>query len=363
LSSSSRKVSQTQIARDLGVSQAPVSLVLNGRRDGINPATYNRIWEHTARCGYRAKGMNPAAAVAATRPPQIGIVLRPSLSLSRLGNYFSHVQHGLHAAFDAVGGQAVFLGAEQALDAARLTQLFRSGHFLQGLVVFGDVSRSFLETLLSFEPHVVSVAGGPSIPGHTVDGNEAASLDLIVRHLHDLGHRRIGWLGGKAGQRRHENRFASFRAALAKHGLSANSRYETIHRDADRAEGAEAVHALLPLSRHRDFPTAFVCYNSLMAAGASLALSRAGWPVPARLSVVGADLPRATTKDELAVTGAGASPEAIGRAAARLLLEPRTEPLPHYQQLVLPATLKIGETSGKAPAASHPRRSKIFARA
>jgi DNA-binding LacI/PurR family transcriptional regulator len=56
------------------------------------------------------------------------------------------------------------------------------------------------------------------------------------------------------------------------------------------------------------FPTAFVAYNCLMAAGAIKALHREGWQVPADLSVVGADAPRAQAGDALSVTGAGTDP-------------------------------------------------------
>lgn len=361
-----RKVSQAQIARDLGVSQALVSLVLNGRRDGINPATYERIWQHTALCGYRAKGMSPAAAAAATLPPQIGVILQPTLTLSRLGNYFSHVQHGLHAGLEATGGSTIFLGSEPDLDTARLKRLFPTGHFFHGLVLFGEVTRPFLERLRTFEPRLVSISALPTGLAHTINADDVQSLSLIIRHLKKLGHRRIGWLGGKAGQGRHETRHASFRAALATAGLAADPRYETTHTDADRAEGAEAIHTLLPLSSRTDFPTAFVCYNSLMAAGAARALNHAGWETPSRLSIVGADLPRSKTKGEPTVTGAGTCPASLGHAAARLLLAPTPGAILDYQQLTLSARLVIGETSGPAPdatLAARPRRATALARA
>ncbi|WP_138223101.1 LacI family DNA-binding transcriptional regulator [Nibricoccus aquaticus] len=363
MSSLPRKVSQAQIARDLGVSQALVSLVLNGRRDGINAATYERIWQHTALCGYRAKGMNPAAAPAAALHPQIGAILRPSLTLSRLGNYFSHVQHGLHAGLEASGGSTAFLGSADEFDAARLARLFPTGHRFHGLAIFGEVSPAFLRKLLSRQPRLVSISACPDRPGHTVNGDEKQSLDLLVQHLKKLGHRRIGWLGGKAGQGRHETRRDAFHAALLAAGLASDPRYETARTEADRAEGAEAIHKLLPLARRADFPTAFICYNSLMATGATLALNHAGWETPSRLSIVGADLPRPPTKREPAVTGAGTCAHSLGHAAASLLLESAPAATLDYQHLTLPARLIIGETSGPAPSAFSSHQFAELARA
>ncbi len=40
------RISQTRLAKDLGVSQGLVSMVLNGRRENISPETYQRIWDH-----------------------------------------------------------------------------------------------------------------------------------------------------------------------------------------------------------------------------------------------------------------------------------------------------------------------------
>ncbi len=342
------------------MSQALVSLVLNGRRDGIKPATYERIWQHTALCGYRAKGMSPSAA-AATRPPQIGIILDTSLSFPRLGNYFSHVQHGLHNAVAKSGGSTVFLGAESDLTDNRLSSYFSTGHCLHGLALFGEASPPFLENLAKLQPRIVSIGARTPAFGHTVNADETQSLTLLVRHLHELGHRRIGWLGGKAGLARHQTRHTAFHAALASVGLAPDSRYEITRAQADRAEGAEAIHTLLPLARRSDFPTAFICYNSLMAIGATLALNHAGWETPARVSIVGADIPRPVTHGELAVTGAGTCPELLGQSAARVLLDSTFATSLRHQHFSLPAHLSIGETSGPAPDSTRTRRTAAVA--
>jgi LacI family transcriptional regulator len=50
-------ISQQRIAQDLGVSQALVSLVLNGKRENISEESYQRIWNYALKLGYRPKGM------------------------------------------------------------------------------------------------------------------------------------------------------------------------------------------------------------------------------------------------------------------------------------------------------------------
>jgi len=54
-----KRISQSQIAKELGVSQSLVSLVLNGRRDGISDKSYREIWQVAVANGYAPRGMQP----------------------------------------------------------------------------------------------------------------------------------------------------------------------------------------------------------------------------------------------------------------------------------------------------------------
>src|SRR5574338_1372751 len=98
-----KKVSQQSIAADLGISQALVSLALNGRKEGINPETYQRIWEHALSLGYQPKGMVLQQSPAEARQKQVGFILRAGLRIHNQGSYFGLVLHGLHTALAAKG--------------------------------------------------------------------------------------------------------------------------------------------------------------------------------------------------------------------------------------------------------------------
>src|SRR5438874_1960279 len=102
-------VSQQRIARDLGVSQALVSLVLNGKRENISEESYQRIWSHALKMGYRPKGMRLNAEQTNS---SVGFILRAGVRLHTQSNFFSLVQHGLHAALLARGYHSVYLGSE-----------------------------------------------------------------------------------------------------------------------------------------------------------------------------------------------------------------------------------------------------------
>jgi len=118
--------------------------------------------------------------------------------------------------------------------------------------------------------------------------------------------------------------------------------------DGDRIDGADAVRTLLPQAARRDFPTALIAYNTLMAAGAVRELQRAGWTVPLQMSVASADISPVATASSPRITAAGTDPEKLGAAAARLLLDPAADSAEGCTDLMLPAQLFLGETTGPA---------------
>ncbi len=342
------KISQQRIAKDLGLSQALVSMVLNGRKDGISEESYRRIWEHAISLGYQPKGMRVAANGDQTRQIHVGFVLRSGLALHTQSNYFSHIQHGLHEALQERGVSTLFLGTEDKLNetAFRLTRETRQS--LLGIVVMGEVKPAFLKAIKNLCPRVVAVS--ISYPGqcHSVQSSEAQSLDLLVDHLVGLGHRRFGWLGGNRGLQRHEDRYRAFRAALKARDIEFDEGWALLHDNADRHEGRLTAEAFLARRGRR--PTALVCYNGLMARGAINLLLARGVQVPADLSVVAIDATRICTEEHPHITAASADPEAMGRKTAELLLGASGAPDEVYLDAALPSRLTVRETTA-APAA------------
>ncbi len=140
------KISQQRIARDLGVSQALVSLVLNGRKNGINPDSYRKIWDHAVRLGYSPKGMRAEATPDSMGPRQVGLIMRSGLHLANPSNFFTQVQHGLHAALLAAGVSTVLLGPEENLDERLLGRLLQTQSNATGIVILGEVKLPFLRS-------------------------------------------------------------------------------------------------------------------------------------------------------------------------------------------------------------------------
>jgi LacI family transcriptional regulator len=336
-------VSQQRIARDLGVSQALVSLVLNGKRENISEESYQRIWSHALKMGYRPKGMRLNAEQTHSG---VGFILRAGVRLHTQSNFFSHVQHGMHMSLLARGYHSVYLGSEDDSGPRAAKELLRQHNFC-GVAVLGQVSQTFIQAIKSVQPNVVLVSY--SFPGlcHSVMPNETQAIEQLVSHLTGLGHREIGWIGGDKGYDYNRRRRAGLVEALAVRGLSLNRKFTVEVETGDRLAGWKAAEIFLEQTSAKSRPTACVCVNGSVARGFLNHLMQRGWHVPAQISVVAVDATRLCEEEHPQITGSHSDPEKIGFTAAELLLKDAAENDGVLSDVVLPARLTVRETSGK----------------
>jgi LacI family transcriptional regulator len=344
------RISQQQIARDLGLSQTLVSMVLNGRRKGVSEESYQQIWDHARRVGYQPKGMSPELLQGAQpETATVGFILRSGLKLYSQSPFFGHVQHGLHDFLAGSGISLVFLGTEDHLDVKQLKELYGDRKVFRGLVVFGEVTRPFLHALKQLEPRIVSVSA--QYPGlcHSVVYNEEQAAELLVQHLTDLGHREFAWLGGSRGMQRAKRRLEATMSALRLRNLALQPRFTAEVDGAERLEGRQAAEMIIKAAGKRHRPTAWICYNGTMARGAVNYLLQQGVKIPDDLSVATFDRTRLCEEEHPTLTGASVAPEELGRVAGEVLLKSSGEAKEMFADMVLASELIPRESTGVRP--------------
>ena len=340
-------INQTQIARDLGVSQALVSMVLNGKRENISEDSYRRIWDHALKSGYRPKGMTLDGRSGLNRA--VGFILRSGLRLHTQSNFFSHVQHGLHEGLLTRGYHSVFLGSEDDLGVRAVQQKLRQTQVF-GLAVLGQVDVKFLKAIKAVQPNLVAIS--VSYPGvcHSVMSNEPQALSLLVEHLTELGHRRFAWVAGDKGLDYNLRRHAALDESLGQHDLKVADKFAVNVELGDRLGGWKAAEIMLGQISRQDYPTAWICANGLMARGVISCLMQNGWRVPEDISVVAVDATRVCEDEHPQITGAHADPEKVGVTAAELLLKRADSADESLMDVLLPSHLTVRESSAKAAA-------------
>ncbi|MFT4113793.1 LacI family DNA-binding transcriptional regulator [Silvibacterium sp.] len=110
-------------------------------------------------------------------------------------------------------------------------------------------------------------------------------MTVAVRHLYELGHREIAFVGGNSGLKTSDVRRSSFVEALRGAGLKV--REELLVAGDYRIDGGVAAAASILEVKRR--PTAIMTANDLTAIGVLRELHRQGVRVPEQMSLIGCD--------------------------------------------------------------------------
>jgi len=275
-------VSIKDIARAAKVSHPTVSRALSNS-PLVKGETAKRIRQIAASLGYRPSAI--ARSLATKKTKTIGVVVT-SIADPFIADVVSGVEE---AANDH--GYSVFLANSNA-NPDREVRVVHSFHErrVDGILVTASRVGALYVPLLS-QLKVPIVLINNQHPDETDEFIYSVTIDNIkasaevMRHLIDLGHKRIAYIGDGGGFQSDIERLAGYRQALA------FAEYPflpelVVHGDGKPEGGGQAMERLLALPNP---PTAVFCYNDMSALGALRALHSHGIKVPEDLSLVGFD--------------------------------------------------------------------------
>jgi LacI family transcriptional regulator len=283
----SDRVTIRQLARLSGVSIGTVSRALNGYTD-VNPETRERIIRLAQELDY-----TPAAAarsLVTQRSHVIGVFLETGEGHPDLQHPFFHeVLVGVKNVIGAGGYDLLLFASERPGNGyGEHSYLKRARHHnVEGVVLFGvDADDDEVRRLVRSEMACVGVDVeliGPKT--EYVISDSASGIGSAMRHLHELGHRRIATITGMLDKKPGNDRLRAYRSELQALGLGYRDEY-VAYGDFYVETGHHAMARLLELDEP---PTAVVTASDLMALGAIRAVAEAGLSVPNDVSIVGFD--------------------------------------------------------------------------
>jgi LacI family repressor for deo operon, udp, cdd, tsx, nupC, and nupG len=269
------------VARLAGVSTATVSRTLHSP-EVVSETARNAVLEAVRYTGYT---QNAAAQNLRQRRAKAVLVLVPDIG----NTFFSEILAGIERVASAA--DLTILIGDTANDVRReedFLRYLRNGRADGVLLLNGRLPPSVIATLdegAGRPPMVtISEALDRQVVPHVGIDNVAAA-ELAVRHLLDLGHRRIAHLCGPADNILTRQRLAGYRRAMAAAGIP-EGRESLLAGDFTAESGGRAALELLALPER---PSAIFCSNDEMAMGLISVLHGRGMAVPCDLSVVGFD--------------------------------------------------------------------------
>jgi LacI family transcriptional regulator len=212
-------------------------------------------------------------------------------------------------------------------------------------MILGTAERNYplLKLLLDDEVPVVLVnrtVDHASVS--TVSSDDHQGIELAVRHLVELGHRRIAHIGGPQTVSTGFLRYQHFVAWIQSFGLTVDPDLIVTADWFTKDLGAEACATLL--DRTHDF-TAIVAANDLMALGCYRMLRSRGLSVPDDVSVVGYNGSRWCDDFNPPLTSIHVPKYEMGRRVAELMIEGIEAPNAHPMSVRVPTTLQIREST------------------
>lgn len=316
----SRRPSLSDVAKRAEVSVSLVSRILSGDTTvRARPETQQRVHEVAAQLGYQPHGA--ARALRLSRAGALGLVVH------EVSNpIHAEIIRGAQAAATAAGQVLLLSDApELAANADAFAQLVGTGR-IDGLMWQGSgedyddelvarAARQLPTVLVNSRPRA-------GVPALRLDDEAAARL--AVEHLIGLGHRHIGYVGGRPGADLTERRYAGYLAALRDHDLPVRPEW-TVEREWDAPAGHAAMAALLATDPR---PTAVFVANVVVAVGALAAAREAGVAVPEQLSVIAVHDAWFVAHGAPPLTTVRLPLDRLGAEAVRLLLSGEGSPVP-----------------------------------
>ncbi|MBX9243765.1 LacI family DNA-binding transcriptional regulator [Actinotalea ferrariae] len=270
------RVTINDVARTAGVSVATVSKVINGRY-GVAVATSARVQEVIDDLGYESSLV--ARSLRSTRTNVIGILV------AEFEPFSTELLKGISQAIAGTGYELLAYsgggraGGDVGWERRYLSRL--SGTLIDGAILVTPtvVDASPGIPVVAVDPHT-----GPSgMP--TVDSDNMRGAVLATQHLVALGHRRIGFLGGRPDLESARLREEGYRRALLDAGITPDPALMRV--GGYRPETADQpAHELLTMP---DRPTAIFAANDLSALRTMDVARDLGLQVPDDLSVIGFD--------------------------------------------------------------------------
>lgn len=268
------------VAAKAGVGVGTVSRVLNG--GPVSPELVEKVTRAVASLGFTP---HPAARGLANRQAYtIGLVVN-----SIRGSWFSELIAGVEEAL-LPSRRSVVIGTLRLTGKydASVIHAWLQERRVDGIVFVrcGKRELPLLQAASSKRIPVALIA--PDVHGEAlleVHAKNVIGGELAARHLWDLGHRRIAFLGGPKVSRDTQERLKGVKNVLRKQGgdpldpVWFASNYYT-------DGGHEVVEQFLALKKR---PTAVVCASDALALGFAKGILDAGLRIPDDVSLVGFD--------------------------------------------------------------------------
>ena len=311
------------IADKAGVSMATVSRTL--RNPGsLKTPNQRRIIEVAKNLGYDFEFRETDSAKLTRQI--VFLSFSNTLSPDTLHSYDTYmpIVKGISGVIDKVGYN--LLVANVDIDNTPPPCLLRGN--IDGIIFHGRVPEDFYNNYIRKFPHVGIQHYNPRYECNWVKNDNENIAFQAVRHLYELGHRRIGFVTDYIEGLQHIERYQGYRKALELFGIQPDISWSALWQR-QRKNGILPMENTIPdytqriteLMNYTTPPTALICCDTVKSQATMNALQYLGLSVPADVSIITTCNDFAIQQDDFIWTAVNDRFHDVCAQAARLLLD------------------------------------------
>lgn len=330
-----KQITLSEIAQQLGVSTATVSLALQNK-PGVSEKTRQAVLEVSKQLGYVYN--RSAARLRMQRSFTIGLIV-PNL----LNPFFTELTNSVEEWIEAEG--LSLLLAKTSEDPHRQQKAVQSmlEYRVDGLLICPAIGTraSDLQILLDAHmPFVLYTRNLSGFPADYVGAQNKRGTRIATEFLLERGHKQIAFIGGLPTSQTRKERFNGFRTALQKAGIPLSNSIN-IPSETSIKGGYESIQQVLQVEPR---PTAAVCYNDVVAFGVILGLWASRIAPGKEFPVIGFDNIADAALWSPPLTTLSVPPARVGQEAVKLLMNRISNPDSPPEKIILSPTLVVRES-------------------
>ena len=326
-----------EVAKKVGVSEATVSRVLNGKA-GVSDSTREAVLTALDVLGYErpSKLRGQRARLVGLVVPELRNPIFPALAEVISTNLAQRGFTPVLCTRTAVGmTEADYV--DMLLEQHASGVVFAGGHFAE----LASPHEHYRLLRNRGVPVVLINAAVENLGFPCVATDDASAAVQAFTHLSALGHDRIGLVLGPEDHMPSRRKLAAFTEAADRAGITAAPVEHALY----SLESGQAATARML----RQGVTGLICASDVLALGAIRAVRRAGLSVPGDVSVVGYDDSAWLNCTDPPLTTVRQPIESMGKSAVALLVNQMETVIAHPEELLFEPELVVRGSTGSAP--------------
>jgi DNA-binding LacI/PurR family transcriptional regulator len=326
-----------EVAKKVGVSEATVSRVLNGK-PGVSDSTREAVLTALDVLGYErpSKLRGQRARLIGLVVPELSNPIFPALA-EVIGGALAQRGFTPVLCTRTAGGLSEADYVDMLLEQHASGVVFAGGHFAE-LAAPHDHYRLLRGRGV---PVVLINAAIDNLAFPCVATDDASAAIQAFTHLSALGHERIGLVLGPEDHMPSRRKLAAFTDQAARAGLAV----APVEHSLFSLEGGQAAATRML----RQAVTGIICGSDVLALGAIRAVRRAGLNVPGDVSVIGYDDSAWLNATDPPLTTVRQPIESMGKSAVALLVNQMEADISRAEELLFEPELVVRGSTGPAP--------------